>query len=186
MRICTLTILLVTLLSGFSSFKTPEDDGKDKGAFSAMIDGKAFQLKPEDLMHGILVNKSGSMDGRSSKRTVINVTFSGPSYDRKDGTPFNETVQFEMNYETQKLGEPAIYSVALQYASTDYSMIKEQSKVHITQITWEPDHKHFRMAADFDCKMRSWGYPMDNKKDVSLKGKMNNIRITVPSWIAKS
>ncbi len=186
MRTFTFPLLVITVLVGFSSFSSMQDDGKDKGTFSATVDGKSFQLKPEDLMRGILVNKAGSMDGRTAAHTVINVTFNGPSYERKDGKAFNETVQFELNYEDQKLGEPSLYSVALQYASTDYSMIKEQSKVHITQLNWEPDHKHFRLAADFDCKMRSWGYPNDGKKDVSLKGRMNNIRITVPSWIAKS
>jgi hypothetical protein len=124
------------------------------------------------------------MDGRTPGSTVISFTVYGPSYDKADGHPFNESIQVEMSYEPEKLGEPATYVLGLQFESTDYSMLKEQTKLRITQFNWEPDHKHFRMAADFDSKMRSWGYPNDKKSDVSLRGQMSNIRVTVPSWLA--
>ena len=178
----TLLILLAVLATALDAFRPNEEDEK-KGSFFATVDGSSFQLKPDDLLKGTFANKSGSIDGRTPAHTIINVTFNGPSYNRQDGRPFNETVQFELNYEDQKLGEPSPYSVALQYQSTDYSLIKEISKVKVTQFTWEADHKHFRLSAEFDCKMRSWGYPMDGKKDVNLKGRMTDIRITAPSWI---
>ena len=148
-----------------------------------MADGRMFKLQEGQLFRGILVNKTGSIDGRTPARTVISTTFNGTSYDKPDKTSFTESVAFEMSYEDSKLGEPEKFSVALQYNSTDYNMIKEKSKVKITQFTWEADHKHFRLSADFDCLMRSWGYPSDNKKDVPLKGHMTNIRVTVPSWV---
>jgi len=174
------TLLLILLVTG-SSFK-PEGE-VEKGYFSATVDGKAFKVKDDQIFKGILVNKEGSMDGRTAAHTVVSITFNGPSYDKPDHKPFNETVQFEINYEEQKTG-PSKFSAALQYQSTDYSMIKEVSKLNITQFTWEPDHKHFRISADFECKMRSWGYPSDGKKDAFLKGKMTNVRIIVPSWIS--
>lgn len=178
-------IILALALSGLCFQNTDDYQQKEKGSFSALVDGKTFKLREDQLFRGILVSKSASMDGRTPARTVISTTFNGATYDKPDKTPFNESVAFEMSYEDSKTGVPAIFSVALQYNSTDYSMIKEQSKVNITQFTWEDDHKHFHLSADFDCKMRSWGYPSDNKKDVNLKGHMTNIRITVPSWIGK-
>ncbi len=175
------TLLLIFLIAS-TSFK-PAEGEQDKGFFAATVDGKPFKVRDDQIFKGILVNKAGSMDGRTAAHTVVNVTFNGPSYDKPDHRPFNETVQFEINYQEQKTGPTSLFTVALQYQSTDYSMIKETSKLNVTRFTWEPDHKHFRISADFDCKMRSWGYPSDGKKDTNLKGKMTNVRITVPSWI---
>lgn len=182
MKLFTYLLLPVVLLLA-SSFRPAEEV---KGYFSATIDGKPFKLRDDQLLKGILEKKSGSMDGRSAGGTIISFTVYGPSYDRPDGRPFNESIQVEMSYEPDKLGEPTTYVLGMQFEMTDYAMVKEQTKVKITQFTWEADHKHFIMAAEFDGKMRSWGYPNDKKSDVNLKGKMSNIRVTVPSWLAKN
>ena len=177
-------VLLLLALTGLC-FKSEDDDLlKDKGSFFATVDGKWFKVQDNQLFRGTLLKKSGSMDGRTSAgKTVISTSFNGPTYDKSDKTSFTENVLIEMNYEDSKLGTPENFSLALQYNSNDYVMLKDQSKVKITKFTWDPDHKHFRLSADFDCQMRSWGYPTDNKKDVNLKGHMTNIRITVPSWL---
>lgn len=180
-----LIILLVAVTS--LCFQNGEDEQqKAKGSFFATIDGKMFKLRDDQLFRGILERKSASMDGRTPPRTVINTAFNGLTYDKADKTSFSESIAFEISYEDSKTGTPVAYSVALQYNSTDYSIVKDLSKMNITEFTWEADHKHFHLSGDFDCKMRSWGYPSDNKKDVNLKGHMSNIRITVPSWIAKN
>ncbi len=175
--------ILLLALTGLCFRNGEEESQKDKGSFYATVDGKMFKVREDQLFRGILVSKSASMDGRTPSRTVISTTFNGPTYDKPDKSPFSESVAFEMSYEDSKTGPPALFSVALQFNSTDYSMVKDVSKIKITDFVWEPDHKHFHLSADFDCQMRSWGYPSDNKKDVNLKGHMTNIRITVPSWI---
>ena len=164
-------------------FKPAEDELKDKGTFFATVDGKMFKLQEGQVLKGILEKKGGTMDGRTQTQTVITTIFNGATYDKPDKTPFSETVSFEMSYEDSKLGEPDKFKVALQYNSTDYSMVKDKSKVKITSFTWDADHKHFRLSADFECQMRSWGYPTDSKKDVTLKGHLTNIKVTVPSWV---
>lgn len=181
MKLLTIFCLLFALTSfSPSGF---EDDDKEKGTFFATVDGKMFKLRDDQLFRGLAMNKAGSMDGRSEPRTVISSTFNGTSYDLPDGRMFSESVQFEISYEPEKLGPPKLFAVALQYQSTNYYIIKDQSKLNITQFDWEADKKHFRLSGDYDCKLRSWGYPSDGKKDVSLKGRMTNIRITVPSWL---
>lgn len=155
----------------------------DKARFSATVNGKMFQLREDQLFRGLVMNKNGSLDGRIPNHTVISTTFNGPSYDMSEGRLFNETIQFEINYEADKTGEPTYYAVAMQYESGNYYSLKEQSKINITQFEWESDKKHFHISADFNCKLRSWGAPGDGKKDIALKGQMSNIRVTVPSWI---
>lgn len=162
-----------------------EDEDKDKGSFFATVDGKVFQLREDQLFRGLLINKPGSMDGTTPARTVISVNFNGNSYDLNGGKIFSESVSVEIVYKGESLGAQENYALALQYASTNYYMLKEQMNLSINEFTWESDKKHFRLSAEFNCKMRSWGYPSDGKKDVTLKGRMNNIRITVPSWLVQ-
>ncbi len=152
-------------------------------SFSATVDGVAFKLSNEQLYRGLLVNRAASMDGKIPARTVISATFTGPS-DGAEGRLIADNIQFEIGYHPGKTGAPDMFVVSVQYKNGNYYMVKEQSELNITSFTWEDDRKHFVLSADFDCKMRSFGYPADNAKDVALKGRMDNIRITVPSWLA--
>lgn len=175
-------LLLSVVFICTCSFKQ-EDEQTYRGSFTATIDGKNFQIQEDQLFRGLLMNKNASMDGRIPARTVISAMFNGQSYNLSEEKLFTESIQFEMGYEDGKTGQPAYYALAMQFQSDKYYLLKDQSKMNISQFSWESDKKHFRISADFDCKMRSWGYPADGIKDVSLKGKMNNIRITVPSWL---
>lgn len=174
--------LLITLLHAHIS----DGDAMDpnKGSFSATVDGKPFKLRDDQLYRGLLMTKSPSMDGRTPARTVISTTFNGLSYPTSTGKDFSESVAVEIQYYGEKTGFYPSFAYALQFESTNYYMLPESSKMNVTQFVWESDKKHFLISADFDCKMRSWGYPGDGKRDVAFKGKMGNIRITVPSWLA--
>lgn len=159
-------------------------DGEHSSSFIyATIDGKAFQFRDDQLYRGVVTNKNGSLDGRAPSRTVITTTFNGLSYNAAEGRLFNEAVQFELGYEPEVTGDLKYYGVAVQYLSANYFMLKDYSKLRVTAFEWESDKKHFLISAEYDCKMRSWGYPTDGKEDVNLKGKFTNIRITVPSWL---
>lgn len=172
---------LLMVIAAASSFKQGDED---RGSFYATIDGKMFQIQEDQLFRGLLMNKTGSMDGKTPARNVISTTFNGLSSNISDEKLFTETVQFEIGFDGEQVGVPSYYAAALQFQTAKYYLIKEQSKLTITEFSWESDKKHFRISADFDCKMRSWGHPSDGIKDVTLKGKMTSIRITVPSWLA--
>ncbi len=163
----------------------PDDGITNNGAFVASINGKSFKLRDDQLFRGLLVTKSPSMDGRTPARTVISTSFNGPTYTTAAGREFSENITVEVDYHGEKTGPYDAFAFAMQYESTNYYMLRENCKLNVTQFAWEEDKKHFRLSADFDCKMRSWGYPGDGQPDVSLKGKMANVRITVPSWLAQ-
>ncbi|MFN8288107.1 MAG: hypothetical protein U0V74_15230 [Chitinophagales bacterium] len=182
MKALGILALFITLLHAPFS----DGDGLDanKGTFVATVDGRPFKLRDDQLYRGLLMTKSPSMDGRTPARTVISTTFNGLSYTTSAGKEFNETLAVEIEYLGEKTGPYNSFAYALQFESTNYYMLPEGSKMNVTQFVWEADKKHFLISADFDCKMRSWGYPGDGKRDVALKGKLGNIRITVPSWLA--
>lgn len=68
---------LVFLMRLFTAF-APEQEVK--GTLNATVDGRPFALAEGQMMRGVLVNKEGSMDGRTPARTVISVNFTGATY----------------------------------------------------------------------------------------------------------
>lgn len=183
-KIKSMKYFILLFAFGMTTSFTPTSADEVKGTMNAIVDGKPFVLADGQLMRGILVNKDGSMDGRTPPRTVIMATFSGPVYKNSDGKDFTENIEVEIVFENKSSYTPGYFSLSLANQSISYFMINEQSKLNVTQLSWSADKKSFRLFADFDCKMRSFGFPNDKKKDVSLKGKLSNIRVTVPSWIA--
>ncbi len=177
--------ILVAALTGFgcSVFWGIDGSGDTSPAFATIINNKPFELQQDQLLRGIVMNKTGSIDGRVPARTVISATFNGPSYDISEGRLFNENIQMELNYEPEHIGSLKYYSMAVRYMSGSYYLLGDESKLKITRFDWESDRKHFLLSADYNCKLRSWGAPTDGKRDIYLSGSFTNLRITVPSWV---
>ncbi len=179
------TYFILCLMVTHAVSSSLQEEVKTQGSFHATINGADFQVREDQLYRGLLINRAASMDGRIPARTVVNAVFSGPTKQNKEEKLTSDNIQFEIGYEPDKTGVPSSYLVALQYHNNNYYMVKESSKVDITDFNWESDKKHFNLSADFNCTMRSFGYPSDGIKDIELKGDMENIKITVPSWLAE-
>jgi hypothetical protein len=156
---------------------------EENASFNATVNGSYFELSNEQLYRGLLVSRAASMDGKIPSRTVISTSFFGPA-NGADGRLIADNIQFEIGYNPDKTRAPDNYVVTMQYKNANYYMVKESSKLNVSSFEWESDRKHFVMSADFECKMRSFGHPSDGRRDVALRGKMANIRVTVPSWLA--
>lgn len=175
------TCILIIVFFFSTAFK-PVMWLEESAAFSATVNGTYFELSNEQLYRGLLVNRAASMDGKIPSRTVISTSFTGVG--NGEGRLVSDNIQFEIGYKPDKTGAPENCVVTMQYKNMNYHMVKELSKMNITSFMWEHDRKHFIVSVDFDCKMRSFGHPTDGVKDIALRGKMANIRITVPSWLA--
>ncbi|MCW5909189.1 MAG: hypothetical protein KIS94_15090 [Chitinophagales bacterium] len=183
MKTPKLIVLLTAVLSLCSFTIGNPEDLERNASFSATINGTPFKLRDDQLFRGVLVNRAGSMDGRVPARTVINTVFNGSSGTTSANALFSESIQFETGYAPDKTGEPAYYNISMFCQSKTYYVMKEQSKVTITHFTWETDRKHFLVSVEFDCKMKSYENA-EKANEITLKGKMQNIRITVPGWLA--
>ena len=53
----------------------------------------------------------------------------------------------------------------------------------MNKVEWSSDKRSFILSADFDTKMKSWGSPAQASQTLRVKGKMEDIVISVPSWI---
>lgn len=152
--------------------------------FMAEVNGTPFQFRSYWPVSTQLLRQQGSMDGRMPERKVISIMFNGNSYvDSATGRQINESVQLEINYENEKLGEPSVYTVSMQYETGVYSIIKGSGSLVVTSFKWEPDMRSFRISADVNCSVHKWGDFSDDSNQRHLKVHLENALVSVPGWL---
>ena len=190
-RLFTTTLLVALILVG-SSFKKHRghvEHYKNEGYMMAVIDGKVFEPREENKYTAELKNKSGDIfasnnQGASSlTRVTTSVNFFGNDFKDDDNNVFTESLGFEYNFNEGAMGIATGEKLVLNYNNQKFSSIPGETSFKITKLEWSSDRRYFVMSADFDCKMRGWGIPASNQPLVKVKGKVENITVTVPSWI---
>jgi hypothetical protein len=191
-RLVTIFALASILLVG-ESFKVKHrrvtDQYKTEGYLQAVIDGKIFETRDDNRYTATLKNKSTDNFTANNKadaplsRVENMVSFFGGDFQDPDGNIFNESVGFEYTFNDGSLGDAANQRITLNYNNQKYYNVEGETRLKITRIQWSSDRRNFTMDAEFDCKMRRWGVPFQAQPTVHLKGKMEGINVTVPSWI---
>ncbi|MBK7148649.1 MAG: hypothetical protein IPH78_07425 [Bacteroidetes bacterium] len=180
--------LLLGLLLVFGSFKPDDENGhyKNNGYFFAILNGTMFEMRDDDKYRAELVNKTGSMNNSKAaqlSRVATSLIFYGNNFTDENGKIFTENIEFEYSFADGALGEPKDMKFEINYDKHVYYHLPDQSKFRITGFQWSDDHTFFLMNADFDCKMRRWGFPAESQPIVRVKGRMVNINVTVPAWV---
>lgn len=188
-KLFTYLLLTACVLVSGSFITLPEDDNghyKNTGYFFAILNGNMFEMRDDDKYRAELVNKTGTMKNNSTgelNRVATSLIFYGNNFIGDDGKPFTENIDFEYSFENGALGEPNDLKIEIHYDKNDYYHEPNQTKFRVTKIEWTPDRRAFYLSADFDCKMRKWGFPRESMPIVRLKGRMVNVEVTVPAWI---
>jgi len=192
-RFLTLFFLLAIITAG-SSFKLTRhahvEQFKNDGYLMASIDGKTFQAREENKYTAELMNKSAesntllaSGNGGKLTRVATMVNFYGSDFKDDDDNTFTESLGFEYTFNEGSLGQAADQKIILSYNNQRFTSIPSETKITVNKIEWSSDRRSFTLSADFDTKMKSWGSPAQASQTLSVKGKMEDIVISVPSWI---
>ena len=189
-RFFTLFILLSIVFAG-SSFKLKRSSTqqfKNDGYLMAVIDGKTFEARDENKYTAELMNKSadnGQLVPTGSKitRVATAINFYGSDFRDDDNNTFTESLGFEYTFTEGTTGDAADQKMILSYNNQRFVSIPAETKIRINKIQWSTDRRYFTMSADFDTKMKSWGSPAMAQQTLHVKGKMEDIVISVPSWI---
>ncbi|HLP50474.1 MAG TPA: hypothetical protein VK154_06285 [Chitinophagales bacterium] len=155
----------------------------EQQCFSATVNGTPFVFREYWPISASLIRQQGSMDGRAPQRNIISIFLTGLSYTDINGKQFDEAIQFEIEYEDIKQGEPKVYTVSLHYKSGLYSVLRQQGSLIITDLRPEPGKQAFRISAEFNCAMHSWASPYESREDAMLQGKLTNVLVNVPGWL---
>lgn len=187
MRKIATPLLLIGILfvsGGFNS--RPEDDNghyKNNGYFFAILNGTMFEMRDDDKYRAELVNKTGSMKDDKTTRVATSLIFYGNDFTDDKGKPFTENVDVEFSFDDGATGDVKDLKIEVHYDKQDYYHMPEATKFRVTKVEWSDDRRNYLLSADFDCKVRRWGFPAESQPVVRLKGRMVNINVTVPAWI---
>lgn len=188
-RITTLLTLVAIIISA-ESFKakhphTSVNQFKNDGFLVALVDGKPFAIREENKYTAQLANKTYDIYARDPKLTRVanTISFYGNDFKDEDENLFNESIGFEYTFNEGALGEANGMKIVMDYNNQKFYNVSTETKIKITKIEWSADRRNFVMNADFDCKMRKWGVPVEKQPVLKLKGKMENITVSVPSWV---
>jgi len=192
-RLTTLFFLLSIIVAG-SSFQLKRhahvEQFKNDGYFSAVIDGKTFEAREDNKYTAELMNKSAdqktllaSEGGAKLTRIATMVNFYGSDFKDDDNNTFTESLGLEYTFNEGALGQAADQKMILSYNNQKFISIPAETRITINKIEWSTDRRSFTMSADFDTKMKSWGSPAQASQTLRVKGKMEDIVISVPSWI---
>ena len=191
-RISTL-LLLVSLIVAGSSFKlkrTRSEQFKNDGYFTAVIDGKVFDARDDNKYTASLLNKSADRNtliqpatGGKLTRVATAINFYGSDLRDDDNNTFTESVGLEYTFAEGTTGDVADQKVILSYNNQRFTSIPAETKIRISKIQWSPDRRNFTISGDFDAKMLTWGAPGQAKQTLRVKGKMEDIVVSVPAWI---
>lgn len=191
-HILTLSTLCVILLTA-SSFKTNNGNSapryKSDGTFIAVVDGQIFNTRDENKYTAELANKSsdaflGTSPTVPKTTRVANVmSFFGSQFFDESGNTAEERINIEYTFNEGALGEVGDQKIMLHFNNDKYYNIASETKFKVTKLMWSGDRRYCVINAEFDCKMRRWGLPSEAQPVVRLKGKMENINVTIPSWV---
>ena len=184
--------LLCSLLVAGSSFKFKRqahtEQFKNDGYLMAVIDGKTFQPRDDNKYTAELLNKSADNGaliptGAKTTRVATAINFYGTDFKDDDNNTFTESLGFEYTFNEGSSGSVADQKIILNYNNQKFTSIPADTKINVNKIEWSSDRRSFTISADFDTKMKSWGSPAMAQQTLRVKGKMEDITVSVPSWI---
>lgn len=188
----TLALVSMVIIGGsFKHRQTHLVQFKNDGYFIAVVDAKMFDMRDDNKYSADLSNKSSDVflgsapatGAPKSTKVMNNISFYGNQFFDESGNTVEERINFEYAFNEGALGEAAERKIMLHFNNEKYFNLPEGTSFKITKMQWSADRRYCVLSADFDCKMRRWGMPAEAQPIVHLKGKMENINVTVPSWI---
>ena len=146
---------------------------KSEGYFTASIDGRPFDTRTYDRYTAEVTKDD------NAKSTDLTF-FAGNHYDQ-NGNLFEESLQFKYALNEASVGDASNQKIVFQYNQQKFISIPGQTKIKITQVRRSTDGSSLYVSATFDGKMTQWVAPGQAAPIIHVKGKMENINVSLPA-----
>jgi hypothetical protein len=173
----TLVAIFFFAASLKSGQKTDASRFKSDGYFTASIDGSAFDTRSYDRYTAEVTNESDYAKGEKSTDLTF---YAGNHYDQ-NGNLFEESLQFKYALTASTIGDALGQKIVFQYNQQKFISIPGQTKIKITQVRYSTDHSSMYVSATFDGKMTQWAAPGQPQAIIHVKGRMENINVSLPA-----
>ena len=173
----SLAALFALTASVSSSAQGTAPQYKNDGLFTARIDGKNFVSRGHDKYTAAVSNQSDY----SKHEQGADLTFFGGKFYDANGNAFEESLEFKYAFSEATTGDVSGQKIVFQFDNQKFLSIPGQTKIHITQVHYNADRTALVVSADFEGKMLQWVAPGQSQPIVHVKGKMENINVTIPT-----
>ena len=177
------TLMLAAILFFAGSFKSSIPDNtahyKNDGYFMASIDGQIFDSRNQDRYTAEIINNV-SGDKVTPGADLI---FYGNDYFDQSGNLFQESLEFKYAFNESSTGDVTGQKIVFQFNNQKFLSIPGETKIHVTKMRFNTDRSAFVMSADFEGKMLKWVAPGEDQSIITVKGKMENINVSVPASV---
>ncbi len=148
---------------------------KNEGHFSASIDGKRFDSRNKYTAE--VVNRSEY--SKHEQSTAL--TFFGGTYYDQSGNSFEESLQLQYAFADATVGNVSGQKIVFHFNNQKFLSIPGQTKIRVTNVHYNADRTAMILSAEFEGKMLEWVKPGESQPIVNVKGKFENINVTVPT-----
>lgn len=181
MRKLPLFLLLALCFVGFSSFEEEEiitDEAilfQIKNGYAIRIDGFRFDAREQNSSAATLAQSNGTI--------VTNLTFYGNSVRTKSGSYNPQRIDIAYAFAEGNPGNVSLQKVQFEFNKQKYFMMPTETTFTVKEINWANDHKSFALTAEFDAKVKQLFANDGNTPVLSIKGKIENLRVDVPAVV---
>ena len=167
-------IAIVIFADSFKLANRPDTHVKAEGYFTAKIDGKLFDSRSQD-------NYTAEVSSKDPAHPTADITFFGNNYADASGNIFQESLEFKYAFGERATGSVPDQKIVFQFDNQKFLSVPGQTQITVTKMQWNPDGNSYVVSADFQGKMVKWAAPGQDQPIVTVKGRMENINVSVPA-----
>lgn len=162
-------LVIVALLS-LCSFK--KDDINSGQSFYATVNGEIYQVRNSPFLE---IAEPNSATIGATNAQIVKVNFPGAVYTLRNNQPFTENLQFMFGFTNSEVDTN--YYVGMQYQGDYYYVVKDESKMELSQLDVSVNNSSAVVSAKYDCVLRNFNYRVNHKKDIRIVGTMNKLNV---------
>jgi hypothetical protein len=174
------TPLLVALFLFAASLKSGDGTTprfKHTGYFTASMDGRPFDTHNYQKYTAEMTGQSES----SKADQNADITFYGAKHIDRNGNAFVESLKFNYLAQAGKPGEISAQKIVFDFDNHKFTSVPGQTKFTITKAEYNSDRTSVIVSATFEAKMAMWVAPGEAAPIIKVKGRMEDINISVPT-----
>lgn len=165
-------IAIVLFADSFKLSNQADIHFKSEGYFTAKIDGKLFDSRSQDRY-------TAEVTATAAGKSNADIMFFGSDYFDGSGNLYRESLEFKYAVNGTAAGNVADQKIVFQFENQKFLSIPGQTKINVTKMELSADGSNYIVSADFQGKMVKWAAPGQDQPIVTVKGKMENIQVSV-------
>jgi len=166
-------IAIVLFADSFKLSNKADARFKSEGYFTAKIDGKLFDSRSQDRY-------TAEVTTTEAGKKNADIMFFGNDYFDRSGNLCQESLELKYAFSGLTASSIADQKIVFQFDNQKFLSVPGQTKINVTKMELSADGSNYLVSAEFQGKMVKWAAPGQDQPIVTVKGRMENIQVSIP------